>query len=198
MALKDILGPINTILTTNGALSVTPNTPPLELAATPLRDRTSTSRVTWVPTRDRFEMPVAAMTRAVQQAYLAANVGKQIPHALHVRRAGVEAHIWSGSAVGTADDYSSTEAMVQLVISAIHQTVYGAYELDGGGWVNPRSTEGNSLGHRYVLNVVFLIPVLEIQAVTPAATESQTLLMSTQTDQIGPIPPGNSTWSTTP
>jgi len=194
MSLTAILTTINATLTANGSL---PSTAALEFGPTIKRDRSVPARVTWVPGRDRFDGPRGAMTRAEQQAFFTANPGKQIPRELHTRWAGVEAHIWAGGAA-SSDDYSATEALVQAVISAIHQAVYGAYELEPSGWVNPRSSEGNLLGHRYVLNVAFRIPMLEVQTISPANPEDVVITTITQTDQIGPLPPGGSTISSTP
>jgi hypothetical protein len=201
MALKDVLGPVNTILTTNGALSLTPGTPALELASTPRRDRTATPRVTWVPTQDTFGPPTApAMTKAAQAAYFAANGGKQIPRSLATRYVGLEAHIWAGTAVGAVDDYSAAEALLGAVVSALRHQAYGVVHLGASAWVNPRSTEGNTLGHRYVLNLSIEVPVLEVQDnATPQPGERTTLTTFTpQTDQMGPIPPGATTFTQTP
>jgi len=195
MSLAAILTAVNTTLTTNGTLSTTPGTPTLELAATPKRDRTVAPRVTWVPGRDRFTMANPAMTKASQTAYLAANPGKQLPKCLHIRHAGVEAHLWAGTTQGTADDYSATEALVQAVISAVHEVAYGCYELESSGWVNPRGTEGNSLGHRYVLNLSFLIPVLQVQDVSPAVSEVVTVTTVPGTNQFGPVQPSGTIYT---
>jgi len=193
MALKDVLAPVNTILTTNGALSLTPGTPALELGSTPKRDRTATPRVTWVPAQDTFVMRPPAMTKAVQAAFIAANPGKQIPRMLYTRLAGLECHIWAGI-LGSADDYSASEALLGSVISALRHQAYGAIDLNGSAWVNPRSSEGNLLGHRYVLNLTIAIPVLEVQDNAPGVSEQTTLTTFTpQTNQMGPIPPGGST-----
>src|SRR5438876_1186928 len=172
MSLALVLAPVNTILTTNGALSLTPGTPALEIASTPRRDRTSTPRVTWVPTQDTFSPQAPAMTRAVQQAFLAANPGKQIPRWIATRQVGVEAHLWAGTTPGSADDYSLTEALLGAVISALRHQAYGVVHLLPSGWVNPRSSEGNLLGHRYVLNLAIDIPVLEVQDNAPGVGES--------------------------
>lgn len=194
MSTVAILTAVNSILTANGSL---PAGTALEFGPTPKRDRSVPPRVTWVPGRDRYGMATPAMTRSVAAAFLAANPGKQIPRMLNARWAGLEAHIWAGGSAA-ADDYSATETLLGAVISAVHQTAYGCYELDPSGWVNPRSSEGNLLGHRYVLNVAILVPVLEVQQTTPTSTETAIITTITQTDQVGPIPPGNTTWSTTP
>lgn len=199
MALKDVLGPVNTILTTNGALSLTPGTPALEIASTPKRDRTTTPRVTWVPTQDRFGPPKApAMTKAQQAAFLAANPGKQVPRSIATRYLGVEAHLWAGNVVGSADDYSAAETLLNQVLSALRHTAYGVLNLEGAAWVNPRASEGNTLGHRYVLSLTIEVPVLESQDNPPGTAESVAITAATQTDQMGPIPPGNTTQSSTP
>src|SRR5713101_575310 len=125
MALKDVLGPVNTILTTNGFL---PSNAPLEIASTPRRDRTSPPRVTWVPTQDTFNLQPPAMTRAVHQAFLAANPGKQIPRSIATCQVGGEAHIWAGTNPGSADDYSLTEALLGAVISALRHQAYGVVD----------------------------------------------------------------------
>jgi len=199
MSLAGVLVPVNTILTTNGALSTTTGTPALEIASTPKRDRTATPRVTWVPTQDSFNLQPPAMTRSVQQAFLAANPGKQIPRAIATRQVGVEAHIWAGNNPGSADDYSLTEALVGAVISALRHQAYGVVHLLGGAWVNP-GVEANKLGHRYVLNLAIDIPVLEVQdnAPQPPVGESVVTTAETQTDTMGPLSPGGGTYSSTP
>jgi hypothetical protein len=201
MSLVAILTPVNTILTTNGALSLTPGTPALELGATPRRDRTSAPRVTWVPGVDQYIKQAPTMKKSEQTAFIAANPGKQIPRWLGTRLAGIEAHIWAGTQPGSVDDYSATETLANAVLSALWHVAYGAVMVNSSGWVNPRGegTEANRLGHRYVLNLTIAIPVLEVQDNAPGVSEQTTLTTFTpQVDQMGPIPPGGSTFSSTP
>ena len=78
------------------------------------RDACEVSR-RWVPSVDNFVMRPPAMSKAQQAAFIAANPGKQIPRALGTRIAGVEAHIWAGTVVGSADDYSAAETLMNLM-----------------------------------------------------------------------------------
>jgi hypothetical protein len=191
MSLVAILTPIHAILVQNGSLQPGAQ---LELAAMPKRDRTPGPRVTWVPGTDEFKGPDAAVSQSFLQAFHAANPGKQLPRSLGTRLAGVEAHLWNGNQPGSVDDYSGTEGLINAVISAMRHQAYGAYQLRASGWVNPRSSEGNLLGHRYVLNVVWAIPVLEIQDnPIPLPGERTTIQTITPTYQMGPIPPGGTT-----
>lgn len=194
MALKDVLGAVLAILNANGSITDTT----LYLQANAAKPRTVPPSLVWVVGRDSYAPPNAAMPRAQQQAV---SSSAALARPLHTRWAGVEAHLWasasSNSAIAAGDDYSATETLLNAVISAVHQTIYGGYQLQGGGMVNPRSSEGSVLGHRYVLNFAIAIPVFEIQEAAHLQERVQVTTI-TQTDAMGPIPPGGSTTSTTP
>lgn len=181
MALKDFLQLVVNELATSGVLL--DNT--LHLGTSSRAQKTIPPAIFWVPKSGAGSGPMIAMPLAIQTAYFAANPGKAIPRALHTRMIMLEIHLWGGPH-SSSDDFSSTEALIDATLSAIHHNAYGCYHYIGEEWV-PSGTDIMTLGRRCVLNVEIAVPVLEVAFPAVKVTSLPV------TTQMGPIPPGGST-----
>ncbi len=116
-----------------------------------IRQEAAPPRIVWVPTREGIPAP-----RKTQQG-----AAPFAPRPLKSRDVGVDIHIWQL-------DYPTTEALWQSLEQAVHQTMVGAYDLEGASWDGVASLTRS--GRVLTAHYRFLIPLVDVSSTTAIVT----------------------------
>jgi len=182
MALKDTLWAINNELIRLGVL---PDSTPLQLGSSPKRLKTVPKSVFWVPNQSKASGPNVSVSKDQQDA-LSAN-GGFVPRALRTRLLSLDCHLWGGESA-SVDEYSSTEFLLDAVVTAMQNILPGGYIYSGEKWINP-GTEAAALGHRCIAYFAVNLAVNEVLPPNiPVSVEIETI---DQTAEIGPLADGS-------